>query len=187
METDNINKMFNNLEGSFDVATPNLGHKQRFLDKLEGKTETLADSSNKTSGFWKPFLAIAASLVLMLSFLTYSQDSSDNYDLANVSPEMATTQDFFTNTITSELEKLDEVKSPETQKLVDDAIYQISILEEQYKNLKVDLSESGNDKRVIFAMISNFQNRIEILQSVIEQIENVKQLNNNKNEKSTTI
>ena len=187
MENDTINKMFKNLEGNFDVASPNSGHKQRFLDKLEGNAESIVDNSSKSSGFWKPLLAIAASLVLMLSFLTYTQGSSDNYDLASVSPEMATTQDFFTNTITSELEKLDEVKSPETQKLVDDAIYQISVLEDQYKNLKEDLSDSGNDKRVIFAMISNFQNRIEILQSVIEQIENVKQLNNNQDEKSTTI
>ena len=36
-------------------------------------------------------------------------------------------------------------------------------------------------------MISNFQNRINILQNTLEQIENVKQLNNTTNEKSTTI
>ena len=185
MENDNINRMFENLEGSFDIESPKLGHELRFLDKLKNKNDVV---TKKRRTNWKPFLAIAASLVLMISIFTFTQqNSNDVYELANVSPEMSTTQDFFTNTIASELEKLDEVKSPETQKLVDDAIFQISILEEQYALLKTDLSESGNDKRVIFAMITNFQNRIDVLQSVIQQIENVNQLKNNQNEKSTTI
>ena len=184
MKNDTLNTIFNNLEGSFDTEAPELGHQLRFLDKLNNGVA----KTNKRRTVWKPLLAIAASLVLMISFFTYTmQNSSDLHELANVSPEMATTQDFFTNTIATELEKLDEVKSPETQKLVDDAIFQISILDAQYLELKKDLSESGNDKRVIFAMITNFQNRIDVLQSVIQQIENVNQLKNNQNEKSTTI
>ena len=186
MENDKINKIFKNLEGSFDIEAPELGHELRFLDKLKNNNSVAI--SNKRRNIWKPLLAIAASLVLMISFFTYTQQNSNElYDLANVSPEMATTQDFFTSTIATELENLDEAKSPETQKLVDDAIFQISILEEQYLDLKKDLCESGNDKRVIFAMITNFQNRIDVLQSVIQQIENVNQLKNNQNEKSTTI
>ena len=186
MENNNINKIFENLEGSFDIETPKLGHELRFLDKLKNSNNVAV--SRERGSTWKPFLAIAASLVLMISVFTYTQQNSkDLYELANVSPEMATTQDFFANTIATELEKLDEVKSPETQKLVDDAIFQISILDAQYLELKKDLSESGNDKRVIFAMITNFQNRIDVLQSVIQQIENVNQLKNNQNEKSTTI
>ena len=184
MKNDNLNTIFKNLEGHFDIEAPELGHQLRFLDKLN----TGVSKTNKRLTFWRPLLAIAASIVLMISVFTYSQYNTNNvYELANVSPEMATTQDFFTNTIALELEKIDEVKSPETQKLVDDAIIQISILEEQYIALKKDLRESGNDKRVIFAMITNFQNRIDVLQSVIQQIENVNQLNNEQNEKSTTI
>jgi cobyric acid synthase len=50
------------------------------------------------------------------------------------------------------------------------------------KLLKTDLVDSGNDKRVVYAMIKNFQNRIELLEQVIEKIEEVKNLNTNKNE-----
>ena len=185
MKKDTINNLFNNLEGSFDIETPATGHEARFLHKLENEQKVV--NINKKTNYWRPFVAVAASIIIMVSVFTISQNTNQTTDLASVSPEMATTQDFFTNTITSELEKLDEVKSPETQKLVDDAIFQISVLEEQYVQLREDLSESGNDKRVIFAMITNFQNRIDILQSVIEQIENVKQLNDNKNENSTKI
>ena len=51
--------------------------------------------------------------------------------------------------------------------------------------LKKDLVESGNDKRVIYAMITNFQNRIDLLQNVINTIEEIKTLKETENE--TTI
>ncbi|NNK82368.1 MAG: hypothetical protein HKO92_04530 [Flavobacteriaceae bacterium] len=185
MENENINTLFKDLEGQFDIESPNSGHEERFLNKLENSSKVV--NINRKRNIWKPFTAVAASIVLMISVFTFTQNSNTVSDLASVSPEMATTQEFFTNTIASELEKIDEVKSPETQIIVDDAILQISFLEEQYQKLKIDLSESGNDNRVIFAMISNFQSRIEILQSVIEQIENLKQLKNDNNENSIEI
>ena len=49
---------------------------------------------------------------------------------------------------------------------------------------KIDLTESGKDQRVIYAMISNFQSRIDILTTVLEQIEDVKQLKTNTNQTS---
>ena len=60
-------------------------------------------------------------------------------------------------------------------------------MEQDYQKLKTDLTDSGNDQRVIYAMISNFQNRIGILNTVLEQIEDVKQLKTNTNETKYTI
>ena len=51
----------------------------------------------------------------------------------------------------------------------------------------MDLNESGDDHRVIYAMISNFQNRINILQNTINQIKIIKQLKNQSNETISTI
>ena len=53
---------------------------------------------------------------------------------------------------------------------------QIETLENKYEQLKEDLSESGDDSRVIYAMISNFQNRIDLLQNVLQKIEEIKPL-----------
>ena len=63
----------------------------------------------------------------------------------------------------------------------------MEILEKEYESLKIDLTNSGDDKRVIYAMISNFQTRIDLLKNVMETIENVKQLKKNNNENSITI
>ena len=97
------------------------------------------------------------------------------------------TQNFFTSAINEELNKLKEEASPIAQNLINDALKQIKILENDYTKLKVDLTNSGDDNRVIYAMISNFQNRIDILKNTLNQIEIVKQLKNSSHDTSTTI
>ena len=187
MNKNTLNDLFENLKEDFNIEEPNLGHQQRFLNKLNNEKETIIKEPGSVRKLWKPLIGIAASLALLISVFIGIQQNSNSSELASVSSEMATTQDFFTNVITSELEKLNSEESPEFQNLIVDALFQIKILEENYEQLKLDLTNSGNDKRVIFAMINNFQNRIDLLQNVVEQIDNLKQQNNTQNENSTTI
>ena len=186
MSKDNIDKLFENLNNDFDIEVPNLGHQQRFLDKLNRKNDLASPGTPKRS-LWKPVLSVAASLVLMFALFFGTQQEASAKDLASISPEMAETQNFFTATISDELAKLNNETSPETKILVDDALKQMEILESEYELLKTDLTDSGDDKRVIYAMISNFQNRIDLLQNVLQNIEEIKQLKQSTNENSTTI
>ncbi|WP_400080043.1 hypothetical protein [Winogradskyella sp. R77965] len=187
MEKDTIDDLFDDLQGKFDINEPKQGHEQRFLDKL--KTNDIAQNGTKRSfDFnWKPFLAIAASLLICFSVFTTLQNEPETLDLANVSPELSETQDFFTVTIENELKKLNDERSPLTEQIINDAIEQIQLLETDYQNLKTDLTESGKDQRVIYAMISNFQSRIDILNTVLEQIETIKELKINTDEPKNTI
>lgn len=187
MDNKNIDTMFDRLQSEFDVELPNSGHEARFLKKLNANNN-VSVNSEKSSGFnWKPFLAIAASLVICFAIFTTSQSEAETLDLANVSTELSETQDFFTATIEAELKKLDEERSPLTEQVITDALEQIELLENDYKKLKTDLAESGKDQRVIYAMISNFQSRIDILNYVLEHIETIKKLNTNSNETKNTI
>jgi hypothetical protein len=174
MENDNMNTLFKRLEKEFDIHQPNSGHQNRFLNKLE-QQNTIHTKAQKTT-FWKPFLAVAASLVICFSILTVmQQQETDLKDLASVSPELSRTQDFFTLAIQNELATLETERSPETEELINDALKQLSVLETDYEKLKKDLTTSGDDKRVVYAMISNFQNRINVLNNVLENIKEVKQ------------
>lgn len=181
MKKDKIEMLFNNLEGSFDIHETPAGHKERFLNKLiEAEKPSVI-----TLNWWKP-LSIAASIAVIIAVGSlFMKTNPSELDLASVSPEMMQTQSFFTSTINEELQTLRSITSPEAKVLVDDALNQIDVLEKEYAGLKKDLVKSGNDKRVIYAMISNFQNRIELLQQVIEKIEEIKNLKDFKNE--TTI
>jgi hypothetical protein len=115
------------------------------------------------------------------------QQDNELNDLASISPELSQTQSFFTTAIAQELATLEAQRSPETEAIIYDVERKLKVLEEDYKTLKVDLTESGNDKRVVYAMIANFQNRIDLLQTVLEHIEDTKKIKQNQNENNTTI
>ena len=186
MEKDNIDTLFGKLENEFDIDMPNSGHQNRFLEKLNQQNTIAVNSTQQESSYWKPFLAVAASLVLCFSIFTFMQQQEpDLKDLANVSPELSKTQDFFTLAIQNELATLETERSPETEELINDALKQLFVLEGNYEKLKKDLTDSGDDKRVVYAMISNFQSRINVLENVLENIKEVKEFKSNESNQNT--
>lgn len=179
MKKDNLEQLFSRLENKFDTAAPASNHQEKFLEKLQSMQATREDRPEtpvRRLNWMKP-LFIAASLVLLFGVIFTVNTAEDSIDLADVSPEMEETQTFFTSSIEQELFTLKKEATPENQALVDNALSQINKLETQYKHLKKDLLESGQDKRVIYAMIDNFQNRINVLEQVLEQINAIKKLN----------
>lgn len=181
-QIDNIDKLFTRLGGEFDVEETPVGHEKRFMERLQAK-----DNVAKPTSFhrWKS-LSIAASVALLLS-LGFYQFKNDNVvsGLAAVSPEMERTESFFITTINQEIEKLKSFEDVESRKLVEDALRSLDVLEQNFEKLKLDLVHSGQDKRVVAAMIANFQSRIEILEQVLITIDEIKKLKTNRNE--TTI
>ncbi len=179
MKKDTLDQLFKDLEGTFDVHEAPKGHQHRFLDKLNQQPK----KQSKTNPMIFKVIAIAAVLAVIVAISgLFTNTTATSADLASVSPEMEQTQSFFVSTINTELKKLQAFNSPESKVLVEDALKQLDVLEKQYNVLKVDLVESGNDQRVIYAMISNFQNRIALLEQVINKIEEVKNLNTQENE-----
>ncbi|MDN3492101.1 hypothetical protein [Winogradskyella bathintestinalis] len=187
MNKDKFDHLFDDLKDQFDTETLQEHHEQRFLQKLN-EVDMASNGVIRQSPFnWKPLLAVAAAIIICISVFTTLQYQPETLDLASISPEMSETQDFFTVTIENELKKLNKERSPLTEQIISDALEQIGILETDYKKLKSALTESGKNQRVIYAMISNFQNRIDILNTVLEQIEVVKQIKINENETKFTI
>lgn len=189
MRKNTLDELFKNLKNDFDYEEPNSNHEQRFLDKLntQDSSKIVELSSIKKRSLWKSIFGVAASILLLITLFIGGQNNANVNDLASVSPEMAQTQDFFTLTIADELNKINKETSPETQSIIEDAMVQMKTLESEYELLKLDLEDSGDDKRVIYAMISNFQSRIDLLQNTLEHINTVKQFKQAKNENSSTI
>ncbi len=182
-QKDDIDQLFERLEGSFDLQETPDGHQKRFLEKLENNDRNQASNKKeKGRSLWKP-LSIAASIVLLISAgLFFQKEEPEAEGLAGISPEMEETQSFFVTAINVELETLKSFENEDTKALIADTLERLQVLEDEYDSLKIDLVESGQDKRVIAAMISNFQNRIELLQQVIETIEEIRTLKANNNE-----
>lgn len=161
---------FENL--NFDTKEPKQGHRERFINKMQPK-----NSSKKPRKLWSPVLGVAASFTIaaiLLGSLFTPQLFDDNSDLASISYEMKQTEEFYSGLVKQELNALNEQKSPETNAIISDALFQMDKLEKEYQKLRKDLTQSGKDKRVIHAMISNFQQRIDLLTNVLNQIEELK-------------
>lgn len=169
-KNDHIEELFQSVD--FDVAVPPENHRERFLEKLKKNDRNKKFNLNSP---WTPFLAIAASFLLAFLLFQglYSEQFTQKQELASVSSEMKTTQNFYSSAIKAELYKLQQHKNPETEAVINDALKQLEILETDYNKLKTDLAKSGQDPRVIYAMISNFQQRIDLLENVLETVNNI--------------
>ncbi len=177
-EQDNITHLFKRLEGSFDVHETPQDHQKRFLQKLHQP-----QSKPKRLNFWRlGGIAAAITLLVILGGKFFAPQQLQEADLASVSSEMEQTQSFFTTTINAEIAALKKFDAPENNKLIQDALLQVDKLEKDYQTLKKDLVESGNNKQVIHAMITNFQNRITVLEQVSKTIETIKTLKNTTDE-----
>ncbi|MFD2562425.1 hypothetical protein [Aquimarina rubra] len=179
---DEIEKLFERMENQLDVFEPSADHKARFLEKLQEQNKVVTLHPKKRN--WIRPLAIAASIAILVGLVSVAPifNAKEKADLASVSPQMEETQNFFTVAIKTQLEEINKNASAETTELVADAMIQLEKLESSYEILKKDLVESGNDKRVISAMIKNFQKRASLLEKVLEKINNVNELKLSENE-----
>lgn len=175
---DKLEQRFKELEGQFDAEEPKLGHFSRFEVKLTRQT---TKQSNWNPNTWK-WLAIAASVALLFTLGLGNYSTKQGLELADVSPKMEETQSFFVSTIQQEIENINLKRNDDNQQIIDDAFKQLNKLEENYNKLTVELDDSNKDKRIIYAMISNFQQRIEVLQSLLQQLDELQQLKNNIND-----
>lgn len=174
----NLDNIFKDLEGQFDLEEPTISHFERFQAKLNKGP----NSSSKKGNNLYYFISIAASIVLFFGIWIGSNILNSGMELAAISPEMEETQSYFVSAIEKGLQAIEIERNSDTEHLINDALLQLNKLETAYQSLTLELKESTDEKRIIFAMITNYQQRIDVLQDLLIQIEDFKQLKTQKNE-----
>jgi len=173
-EKDNLDELFNRFENQWDVQELNPDHQMDFLQKLNKK--------EPKKRYWF-VTAIAASIVLMLGVsLFYKNEKPKEFKFA--SRETKRTDSIFNILIDNELVKLKEKNSPENQQIINDAMKQMKTFDADYQKIINELQKNGENKQIIYAMISNLQTRISFLQTVLKRIEDNEKLKNTSNEKT---
>ena len=123
---------------------------------------------------WMKRLRLAAAVALLLTaggvigaYLTNSSKSVES--LADVSPEHAEMERYFSSQVEEKLAKLATYKQDGMVKS------DIQELDETYEQLKLELQNAptGADEKIIQAMIETYQTKISILEQVLEKVENV--------------
>ncbi|MCH2194295.1 hypothetical protein [Kordia sp.] len=182
-DNDNITNLFDRLKDDFDIETPELGHEHRFLRKLQQQQqnqETADTSKPKTLFTWWKQIAAACVILLSLGIFIGSNFRTGEIDTPEVtfSPEIEKSQLYFASIIEKEVEKLKAAEDEDTKQIIQNTMKQLERLEKDYESLKKQLIERGDDKRILHAMVTNFQLRIELLESVLIQIDEIKLFKN---------
>ncbi len=178
MENKNLENLFEKLKGQFDIEAPEIGHENRFLEKLNASNGIV--SIDKKRRFWLKPLSIAASILILCSvgIGLYQSNLSLEKQVAQISPEVSRTEFYFASLIEEQVSHLQSESSPETRQIIDDTMVQLKKLKNNYGLLEKDLINGGNSKLILSAMITNFQTRIDLLQDVLDKIETIKNLKN---------
>lgn len=170
-ENDNLDELFKKFENQWDIQEMNSGHEMDFLNKLNKK-----QTKKKNYAVW----AIAASIVLLLGVSVFYNNNEKPKEFKFASKETKQTDSIFSVLIEKELVKLKEKSSPENEQIINDALKQMKVFDADYEKIIKELQKNGENKQIIYAMISNLQTRISFLQTVLQRIEE------NENLKKTT-
>ncbi|MCF8272545.1 MAG: hypothetical protein K9I95_01825 [Flavobacteriaceae bacterium] len=154
-------------------------HQRRFLEKLNESLPV----KKKTNFSW---LQIAASLIVLLGLsfgaIKYFQTSTtvvptnnvaetktvETKTLGDVSPGLKKVEDYYLASINLELSKVKY--TPETKDVFDEYLEQINVLNKEYENLSVELTENGPSELTVNALIDNLKYRLNLLYRLREQL-----------------
>ncbi|WP_394777169.1 anti-sigma factor [Flavobacterium sp.] len=174
-ENDGIDQLFEKFENQWDIKRMNADHQVDFLNKLNKK-----QPKKKNYAVW----AIAASIVLLLGVSLFYNTIEKPKEFKFASKETKRTDSIFSILIDNELVKLKEKSSPENQQIINDALKQMKVFDADYEKILKEVQKNGENKQIIYAMISNLQTRISFLQTVLQRIEENEKFKNTTNEKT---
>ena len=163
----NLEKFILENRADFDTEVPRLdvwAKLDRQLDRQRPAVRVV---------WMKRLRAAAAILVLLLAggaagaYLTNQNKSVDS--LADVSPEHAEMERYFSSQVEEKMAKLASYKQDGVVKA------DIKELDETYEQLRQELQEApvGAEEMIIQAMIETYQTKINILEQVLEKVESV--------------
>ena len=187
----------------FDTSEPMDGHFDRFLQKLE------ADQRRTISHSRSQMLKIAAVAVVAVIIGTVVAGTSihqsvkliesgmanadsktpmelvertTRYVKAKVEPEYSETQKYYITLVDS---RLDEIRTDNTvdEKQKAELLKAMSEMDELFVNLQKELKANPDNAVLIDAMINHYQTKIEVLNKIISNLNSIKQLNTQQDEK----
>ncbi len=152
MIKDELKEWVNTHREELDDKELPMGHEMRFIAKLN------AEKKSKVN--WK-FLA-AASIALLFSLNTLV--SSNGYQNSTEYQEFTTTATYYENLIERKIESVSNKSNSE--QILNAHLQQLHQLDQEYQMLREELLASPNAKRIINAIIYNFNTRISLLEEL---------------------
>jgi len=173
---------------NFDSQEPSAGHMERFEQKLRKQPSR--------SLFSRIPYALKAAVVLLLvalsSILIYEQAriyyaNQRVLSLKDISNEFGEAEYYYTSLINNKYQEINRlnIDDPKQKEML---MIELEEMDKLFHSLQKDFQSNPNDQRVINAMISHYQLKLEVMSQIIRQLEEVNQVNNKyKNHESKEI
>jgi hypothetical protein len=181
---DKLDKLFNDQREAFDEE-PMEGHFQRFEAKLD-------HYHAKKGGFavaW-PFLKVASVVIILLLsanlVIHFLPGKSAKNQPLFADSELNETARFYTTRINSGMSSLKQMAAQgigSEQELMQ-VNKEMAEMDSLYSDLQNEYSKNPNDERVINAMIEYYQTKLNIINTIKSDLDNVKTIKNKKHENS---
>jgi len=183
----NLEDIIRENKDKFNDREPREGHIDRFQEKLERYHK-------KTK---KPFLnwgfalkAAAIGILVVLSSLwlydqLYTNQLVEHLAQREESKEVQEVQLYYSNLVEKKYNQIQDFnfKNEQQKKML---LEELSTMDSIYYNIKQDYKEHPNDPRVLNTLIRHYQMKLDVMNQVLEQLNQVKAIknkNNNKNNK----
>jgi len=179
---DKLDKLFQDQHEAFEEE-PMEGHFQRF----EAKLEQYHTREKRTLLAW-PFLKIASMVIIVLlsaNLLVYLfPDKTEKKVQEHVNNEMDETARFYTTRINSGMSHLKQMADQGigSEKELIQVKKEMEEMDRLHQDLQNEYSKNPNDERVINAMIEYYQTKLNIINTIKADLENVKTIKNKKHE-----
>lgn len=172
---DELKKLIEENREMFDSAVPSTGHMDRFYQKLN-------EEPQKVIGFtWSSMLKVAAIAILVVLSGLYVKDQLFELvpepPVAKINPEFNETQQYYMQQVSLRLNEIDQLNKALTPDQREMLTEEMTNMDTMYKKLQHDLKAMPNDPRIMQAMLHHYQMKMEILNRIITDLNNVQQLN----------
>lgn len=188
-----IRKLFSEEQEEKSHGLPK-GHLKRFEYKLDREFPKEKDEQNFV--WWKMAAVFLVALGTAAFFLLNNetqeievvetspqtempkQEPHEAFALSDVSPEFKRVEDYYLASINVEIAKLNI--TAENKELIDSFMEQLAGLDEEYKNLNMELAEAGINEQTVEALIENLKMRLDLMLSLKQKLKELNQLENEK-------
>jgi len=172
-----LDKILQENRSVLDSHEPDEGHFERFESKL-------IDFHAKKNTFSFSYLLKAAAvavLVVLSGLWVYdninTRTSNQGIALSEVSPEYNEVEIYYTQLVNQKYNELNQFQFIDSaQKSI--LMQELTEMDDMYEVLKKDLTTNPNDERVINAMIKHYQLKVEVMNQIVHQLEQAKNINN---------
>jgi hypothetical protein len=175
-----------------DQQEPEIGHRDRFMDKLDIEMNHRPEGLqlNISYKFMRTAAAVAV-LVTAISFAWFWDQSralgteTESMTLASVSEKYKEVEYFYKDQMASRLAEI-EIEDNEADKYVyNEALTKLNKLDIDYSSLEKDLAQNPGNTRIVYAMIQNYQLRITVLETLLQKLNIKETQKTDENEKAS--